>query len=341
MADVTAAPVNLNDVDPLEIRRMQDEFEAVGLKQLKPLSSELVEKVISINVSSDFRTQVKLIHPAKPSSAARPLIVLFYGGGFRAGSFNQLTEPGRTFASQFNAVVVLGSYRMVPEVRWPVPFKDGWKLLVHLSQHTSQPEWGGAELSPTNGGGFVVGGVSAGASIAAVCAGTDALNHATSEGMVPLSARITAVMANVPWLITPEIIPDAYTDVWTSWADNENVDGFNLLSLKGVMLGLACSNYSSPWFSPIPGLLQSPKPLENHPRVFVTICQMDPLRDDGKIYCSVLESKGVEVKLVLFPDDGHNAWTVVPRPRNSTNPTFEEATLEGMRWLLSSNEETK
>jgi acetyl esterase/lipase len=339
MADVTAAPVNLDDVDPLEIRRMQEAFEEAGLKRLEPLSSGLVEKVVSIEVSSDFHTQVKLIHPTKGSSAPRPLIVLFYGGGFRAGSLNQLTEPGRTFASQFNAVVVLGSYRMVPEVRWPIPFQDGWHLLVQLSRLASRTEWGGAELSVENGGGFVVGGVSAGASIAAVCAGIDALDQAKSEGVQPLSARITGVMANVPWLLVPELVPAVYACVWTSWTDNENADGFNLASLKGVMQGLACSNYSSLWFSPIPGLLQSTEHLESYPRVYVTTCHMDPLRDDGKIYCSMLESKGFEAKLVLFPDDGHNAWTVVPRPRKSTNPNFEEAALEGMRWLLRRNED--
>lgn len=333
MAKVISATQEVNEADPLTVRRMQADLEAAGVQQLAPLSSNLTEKRITVKLSCGIETKIKLIHPVSSSSKPRPLFVLFYGGGFRAGSCDMLTEPGRTYASYFNAVVVLGSYRMVPEVRWPVPWKDSWQLLVHLSQHASESEWGGAELDPQNGGGFVVGGVSAGASIAAVCACVDALDR-MEDGIESLAAKITGVLANVPWLLVPEIVPQEYADIWKSWTDNEYVEGFNLASLKSVMKGIACTDYTSPWFSPIPDLLRDSGPLKNYPRVYVTTCQMDPIRDDGQVYCKVLQHRGVEVRLVFFPDDGHNAWTVVPLPRRSKNPTFEKAAVEGVRWLL-------
>lgn len=334
MADITSIVQDTAEIDPLQIRRMQAKLEASNLRQLPPLSPDLCERTTVIPLSPSYSADVKLIYPSSNLSAPRPLVVLFYGGGFRAGSCHQLTEPGRTFAEKFNAVVVLGSYRMVPEVKWPVPWKDGWDLLAFLSRHACKPEWGGAELAIEKGGGFIVGGLSAGASIAVVCAGLDAFGSAVQEGLQELAARLTGVMANVPFMLVPETVPPEQTAHWTAWQDNEDVEGFNTNSLKAVMKGIQCTDYTSRWFSPIPDLLSSHGRLKRHPKVYVSVCQMDPLRDDGRVYCDLLRQKGVEVKMDLFPDDGHTGWTIVPRQWKSMEPTIPEAYIEAIKWLL-------
>lgn len=62
-------------------------------------------------------------------------------------------------------MVALPSYRLVPNIRWPVPYYDSWHVLVWLSEHAKEL---GADLDV----GFIVGRVSAGASLAAVCGGS-------------------------------------------------------------------------------------------------------------------------------------------------------------------------
>lgn len=322
------------DLDPETARRVAAERLAHGLSLLPPLSPSLIEKYVTVQLAPTDSAKIKVIHPSSHPSTPRPLIVLFFGGGFKAGSIDQLTEPGRTFAEHFNAVVVLGSYRLVPGVRWPEPWEDGWRLLSYLSHHAHESMYGGAELSLENGGGFVVGGISAGASIAAVCGGLDALRLAERENIEPLASKLTGIMANVPFLLVPEIVPEESRHKWTAWQDNRMVDGFNTTSLETVIRGIECTDYTSCWFSPIPELLRSQKVLADHPRVYVSVCQFDPLRDDGRIYRHVLERRGVEVKMDLFPDDGHNGWTVLPVPRKSQSPTIPEAYMGGMKWLL-------
>lgn len=338
MTEVTSATAN-TEKTMAERLQMQIDLEAEGVRQLGPLPESLHERVQKVPLSADLSLDVKIIHPMTQSSAPRPMVVLFYGGGFMAGSYHQLTEPGRTFAEKFNAVVVLGSYRLVPSVRWPAPWQDGWKVLSYLSWHAHKAEWGTAELSAERGGGFVVGGISAGASIATVCAEVDALGlvgtQHEEDGIHPLAARITGLMANVPFLLVPELVPEDWLPEWTAWKDNENVEGLNTGAVKGVLSNIECTNYRSWWLSPIPELMRSQDRLERHPRVYVSVCQMDPLRDDGILFCKALKQRGVEIMLDVFPDDGHNGWTVRPLPRKSVNPTIEEGNLRGMQWLLS------
>ena len=289
---------------------------------------------MTIPILTAYSPNAKIIHLAAPTASPRPLIVLFYSGGFSVGTIHQLTEPARTFAQRFNAVVVLGEYRMVPEVRWPVPWKDVWELLEYLSRHANGSKFGHAELDLSKGGGFVVGGISAGASIATACAEIDALGLAEREGVTALASRITGLMSNVPFLVVPDILPQQFRSIWTAWKEMEHVAGFNTKALQQVIEGIQCTDYHSCWFSPVTELASSKEVLKCHPRVYVSACQRDPLRDDGKVFCALLQQRGVEAKMDIFPDDGHNGWSVIPWPRNSTNPSFEEAYLAGMEWLL-------
>ena len=297
-------------------------------------SFPLTETLMTIPVSPGFSPRVKVIHPSIPTTRPRPLIVLLHGGGFVRGPIDYLRPHGVAFAEEFNAVVVLGTYRLVPTVRWPVPWKDSWNLLAYLSKHAHEPKFGSAELDANKGGGFVVGGTSAGASCAAVCGGIDAFGVSSDEGVDELASRLTGVMANVPFLLVPQIVPQEWRSRWTAWQDNERVKGFNTNTLRAVIQGIQCSNYSSRWFSPIPDLCQGDDQLHGHPRVYMTYCHFDPLRDDALVYSELLRRRGVKVKTDLFPDDGHTAWSSMGFAMRSKNPSIPEANMEGMRWLL-------
>ncbi|RDI88119.1 hypothetical protein Vi05172_g1891 [Venturia inaequalis] len=106
----------------------------------------------------------------------------FFGGGFMAGELEQLLNVARAFAESHDAVVALPSYRLVPEVRWPTPCHDSWHVLVWLSEHAEKL---GANLNA----GFIVGGVSAGASLPAVCGGLSMYPNLKEAQDVPKPAR--------------------------------------------------------------------------------------------------------------------------------------------------------
>lgn len=101
---------------------------------LPPLDDNLEEVYASGPGSSDEAdVQLKVIH-TKTTRPDKPLILLFHGGGFCAGSNEMLTRPGREFAQEFDAVVVLASCRKTPEHCFPTPMLDGWYVAYWLSQ---------------------------------------------------------------------------------------------------------------------------------------------------------------------------------------------------------------
>lgn len=300
-----------------------------GIAKLPPLHDTLEELQIHIPVQSGWQSRTKVVRPKLGRTARRPLIVHFFGGGMMVGEPEQLLSPAREFAEAYGAVVVLPSYRLVPDVRWPVPYQDGWDILVWLSKHAE------AELGANLDAGFIVGGVSAGASVSAVCGGLAMFPKSKEAQAAPkLSKPLTGQFLCVPVLLVEEIVPEKYRAFFTSREENKNSEGLNAASLKEVMDGLQCTDYKSLWFSPA-ATLSNQEPVTKIP-VYLEHCGLDPLRDDATIYSKLLESRGIPTRVTLLPEDVHNSWTVVDSsPKMSKNPTMEEAQMAGMKWLLS------
>lgn len=99
----------------------------------------------------------------KPSSGPPgPLIVLCFGGGFVAGDNDQLTEMARISVQLFGATVVAVSYRLAPEYKFPTQQHDCWDSVQWIADNATADV-----LASAPSKGFVLGGVSAGASITA------------------------------------------------------------------------------------------------------------------------------------------------------------------------------
>ena len=58
------------------------------------------------------------------ASPATPVIVFFYGGGWRSGARGDYAFAARALAST-GALVAVPDYRLFPEVRWPLFIEDG------------------------------------------------------------------------------------------------------------------------------------------------------------------------------------------------------------------------
>lgn len=93
------------------------------------------------------------------SDADRPLVVLFFGGGFVLGSPTSVADLARSLVKRFDAVVVAPTYRLAPEYPFPYAVDDGWDILSWIAEHATDV----LRVDPYKG--FVVGGVSAGANL--------------------------------------------------------------------------------------------------------------------------------------------------------------------------------
>jgi acetyl esterase/lipase len=98
----------------------------------------------------------------------------------------------RPIAALYGAIVALPSYRLAPEYKFPFAPRDIWDSVSWRAENASAL---GADLSL----GFVVGGGSAGASLAIVTA------HAHLN---PLASSIAGVLTNLPGCLSEEIVPD-------------------------------------------------------------------------------------------------------------------------------------
>jgi acetyl esterase/lipase len=99
----------------------------------------------------------------------------------------------------------------------------------------------------------------------------------------------------IPWLLSEEIVPQAYKHLWFSRDQNENALALNKSAID-YKLAAYEPDVRSADFSPS----NHPTPHTGIPPVHIQVCGADLLRDDGLIYEQVLRYFGVKTKLVVY-----------------------------------------
>ncbi|TLS30588.1 hypothetical protein PpBr36_02528 [Pyricularia pennisetigena] len=330
MEKMTAKAPGAADTDGLEEKRAAlAAWEQAGIAKLPPMSTSITEAWVDITLPSGFVSKTLVIRPSKPGPPG-PLIVLLHGGGFALGSPAMTTRPGREFAEHFGATVVAPSYKLLPEHAWPAGSESAWEVLVWLARNAQ--DGGDARFAADLDRGFVVGGFSAGATISTVAAGLSLDAGLLRDHHQQLAKPITGVFANCPCLLrNEEMVPAKYRELWTSRDDNRFAPGLDTEGLE-LIWRLMRPDLESPWTSPFNSLggLNG----NSGPKYYIQVGKLDPLRDDGIVFEKTLADRGVETKIDVFPDDAHHAWVALPFESVSKDPTDEEMTMGGMRWLL-------
>ncbi|KAK2599042.1 hypothetical protein QQS21_005509 [Conoideocrella luteorostrata] len=279
-----------------------------------PPENGLDEFYVSVPLPDGYKAPIKVVRPKdNQSTSQRPLIVLFHGGGFMAGSAEMVTRPARDFAERFGAVVVGATYRLAPEHKFPTQFQDAWDTLIWLS--TAGLETLGAH--PERG--FIVGGVSAGGTLAAAIE-----QQSVDRNLIP---PLTGAYICIPMLLTDEIVPQKYRDQWTSRKDNADDPAATKELLEQTMVSFD-PDVKSPLFSPF----SAPNPHKGLPPVYIQVGGRDPLRDDGLLYEKALKDNGVRTRLDNYAEIGHSAWTIFSD--GSSPKELAPNSMRAMEWLL-------
>lgn len=271
---------------------------------------------LTIPLRSSRSSTIRVFRPATPPAAGSPLIVLIYGGGFVTGDERQLSVYAGPLARLYGATVVNLSYRLAPEHRFPAAPDDVWDSLLWVAEHAG-------ELGADVRAGFVVGGVSAGANLAAVCA-----QRWADESRAP---AMTGAWLSVPLIFFhEEMVPPAYRDVWLSREQNKDADVINAYALEQVQHHVGF-DHASPLCSPF-NSVNPAKHATMPPRVYFQVCGQDPLRDDGLVYERVLSEAGVQTRLDVYPGVPHAHFSLVPGLESSKRCSRD--TVENFAWLL-------
>lgn len=256
-----------------------------------------------------YQSEIRVYKPPFPNTE-NPLIVLLYGGGFVTGHCTQLSSHARIAAKLFNAVVLNISHRLSPEHRFPTAPNDVWDNLQWI---TANEHALGASLTT----GFVLGGISSGGNLASVIA-----QKTVNEGLSP---PLTGVWASTPILLDGDIVPVRYKDVWFSrelkatgsLVDKDFVDS---------CLATYCPDWTSPNFSPF----NARNAHTGMPPVYIQVCGLDPLRDDGLIYSMVLKQHKVMTRLDVYPGAPHEHLLFPCK----LSTRYHIDIFNGLAWLL-------
>ncbi|TKA71637.1 hypothetical protein B0A55_07573 [Friedmanniomyces simplex] len=287
---------------------------AANMNQLGPAESSIEESERQIPMRDGYESTIKIHKPASKPSAGSPLVVLIFGGGFVSGAVDQMTPQARALVRQFSAVAVNISYRLGPENKWPVPSNDAWDSLKWVAAHA-------AELGADPSKGFIVGGISAGA--------THALALTNLSLQEKLDPPLTGQYLCIPGIMDAQHVPEKYKEYFLSREHNAHAPILDAAALNALTAHLEWDDMSPLRF---PVLFQDKIPLSSLPPTYFQVCGMDPIRDDGLIYEEMLKEAGAKTKMDFYPGCPHGHWAFMPGIEVSNKALGE--TMVGFGWLL-------
>ncbi|MGE0223883.1 MAG: alpha/beta hydrolase [Acetobacteraceae bacterium] len=216
--------------------------------------------------TQDCEVPVRIYRPAD-SPEALPCIIYMHGGGFMKGDLDSSDPIAWGFTQETGAVTISVDYRLTPEFPYPAAFNDCYGVLTYVAGNAR--EFG---INPMRIG---LAGDSAGGHLAA------SLCLAARDRKGP---RISA-QAIIYTVIGTDMTAASYV---------ENAEGYGLTTA-------ACHNYMK-LLLPDPAMASDPyaRPavatdFSGLPPAYVVSAELDPVRDDGRIYAAKLAMAGIDV----------------------------------------------
>ncbi len=209
---------------------------------------------------------VRVYHPAT-GRAPRPCILYMHGGGFMKGDLDSSDSIAWGFAEKTGASVISVDYALSPEHPYPAAFNDCYGVLSWLADQGGDIDVDGAQIA--------VAGDSAGGNLAA------ALCLATRDRDGPKIAAQALVYPG-------------------TGLDQDQ--GSYIEHAEGIGLTTAGTKQYRDWYLPHDTNTDDPyaRPVmavdfSNLPPAHVHSAELDPIRDDGRVYASKLALAGNQV----------------------------------------------
>ncbi len=213
-----------------------------------------------------YEVPVRIYRPADMTGAL-PCIVYMHGGGFMKGDLDSSDPIAWGLTHETGAVTVSIDYRLTPEHPYPAAFNDCFGVLSYLSAHARHFEINPARIA-------VVGDSAGGHLAASLCLA------ARDRGGPRIAAQVV-----IYTVVGTDMTSPSYVD---------NAEGYGLTTA-------ACQTYMK-LLLPEPAHQTDPyaRPIiatdfSGLPPAYVVSAELDPVRDDGRIYASKLAIAGVDV----------------------------------------------
>lgn len=239
-----------------------------------------------IQVGDNTEIPVRVYVP--PGQGPWPVHVDFHGGGWGLGDLDTESHIMKHICIKANVAVIDVAYRLVPEHPFPTGIEDSFAVIRHIYAHND-------EFNVTKS--ISIGGVSAGANIALVCA------HWARDAGIP----IKLVAAGTPTISDISVFETASDAPFPSMKEMEHAptlnwqrlvwfDKLKWSSLSKVPKEEEEQRRRIGW---VKNLLDAPN-FRNLPKTLIYTAGADPLRDEGEAYAIKLVQAGNEVSMKRF-----------------------------------------
>jgi acetyl esterase len=210
---------------------------------------------------------VRLYRPANAVDDAVPAVVYMHGGGFMKGDLDSSDSIAWGFAQEAGAVVVSVDYRLTPEHPYPAAFDDCWGVLCWLAEHAGKL---GIDANRV-----ALAGDSAGGNLAAAVALKARDRGAPAIACAAIVYPVTGLNQDHPSYVEHAEAPGLttaatrkYRDLYLP-TDPQTKDPYARPVMAGDLSGL--------------------------PPFWVHSAEIDPIRDDGRVFASRLALAGGQV----------------------------------------------
>lgn len=217
-----------------------------------------------------------------PNETLLPVYLFFHGGGYLFGSLDteDATCARIVSASPSPGVAVINvNYRHTPEFQHPTQLNDAWDSFEWLGSHATA-----LGCDPDR---IVVGGISAGAGLAAAIA---LRHHGNSQsGLASPNLTIKGQLLCVPWLIHPDAHPFSGCEK-SSVKQNAHAPVLPMCLLRLFTDLLGGQSRTDPYVNVA---LAADKAVTGLPKTSFLIAGRDIFRDEGLLYAEKLKRNGL------------------------------------------------
>ncbi|MEJ1970766.1 MAG: alpha/beta hydrolase [Rhizomicrobium sp.] len=219
---------------------------------------------------------IRVYTPVAAGGEPMPALIYFHGGGFVIGSVETHDGLCRLMANEGGFRVIAVEYRLAPEHKYPAAVDDAFAAVGWVAANAADI---GVDANR-----IAVGGDSAGAALAAVCA-----QLAKAKG-IPLDAQLLLF----PVVQVGELTASLKEFAVGYFLEKDTLDWFYDSYLP------ADADKSDPRISPLRA-----KDLSGLPAAYIMLGGFDPLHDEGMQYADRLRAAGVKVTVADHSDMVH------------------------------------
>jgi acetyl esterase len=279
-----ASTVNMTELEPAAAR---DYFDFFALHcGIAPRSLHAVEDV-RIDTRDGAQITARIYYPSEPSWADPvPALLYFHSGGYVVGSLKSAEGVCRMLAADARCAVVSVDYRLAPEYRFPCAVNDAIDALCWLHREAPSLAIDTRRLA--------IGGESAGATLATVCA------VYARDANIPLALQM---------LIYPGLSARTDTDAHRRYGEGYFV---SLRTIHWIhQTYLASADDLSDWrFAPLDGEHNAPSSWTDLAPAWIASAECDPSQDVHLAYASKLRSHGNRAEIHLYPGMIHGFFSM-------------------------------